>query len=136
MLHRMRAETTTVTVVGLGKMGLPLAAQYASKGMNVIGSDIRESVVKSVNAGRSHVLEEPGLAEAVAEAVSAGRLKATVDTAEAVKAADAGVDFSGIDSATQAIARGLRRGVLVVYETTLPVGTTRQRLGAMLEEGS
>ena len=59
MLHRMRAEAKTVAVVGLGKMGLPLAAQYASKGMNVIGSDIRETVVESVNAGRSHVLSNP-----------------------------------------------------------------------------
>lgn len=149
MLHRMSPQTTTVAVIGLGKMGLPLAAQYASKGMKVVGADIRESVVEAVNAGRSHVLEEPGLDGAVAEAVTAGRLKATVDTGEAVAAADvvvvivplmigadASVDFSGIDSATGAIARGLRKGTLVIYETTLPVGTTRLRLRPMLEEGS
>jgi nucleotide sugar dehydrogenase len=50
--------------------------------------------------------------------------------------ADGGIDFGNLDSATRAVARGLRRGSLVIYETTLPVGTTRHRVAHLLEEGS
>jgi len=140
---------STVAVVGLGKIGLPLAAQFAAKGMQVIGCDINPEVVAAINSGRSHIHEEPGLAEAVATAVTAGRLKATQDTSAAVTAADVvvvivplmvdkrhDIDFSGLDAATQAIAKGLRQGCLVIYETTLPVGTTRNRMGPMLHGGS
>jgi len=139
----------TVAVVGLGKIGLPLAAQYASKGMNVIGCDVLPDVVETINAGHSHVREEPGLEEAIAGAVKERKLRATTDTTAAVKDADVTVvivplivgkerdtDYRSIDAATAAVGRGLRRGALVIYETTLPVGTTRRRLGPMLEKAS
>jgi nucleotide sugar dehydrogenase len=139
----------TVAVVGLGKIGLPLAAQFARKGLTVVGCDISQTVVDTVNAGHSHVREEPGLEEAVAWAVKEGLLGATPDTAAAVRKADVVVvivplmvgasgepDFSNIDAATEAVGRGLRKGALVVYETTLPVGTTRRRLIPRLEKAS
>ena len=139
----------TVALVGLGKIGLPLAVQFARKGWNVIGCDVATSVVEAVNAGRSHIREEPGLAEGVATEAAAGRLRATTETSAAVAEAgvvvvivplmidpDGGVDFGILDSATQAVAAGLREGTLVVYETTLPVGTTRRRLRPILEEKS
>ena len=142
-------SSQVIAVVGLGKIGLPLAAQFAAKGMNVIGCDINAEVVAAINSGRSHIREEPGLAEAVATAVAAGRLKATQDTPAAVAVADVvvvivplmvdnrhNIDFGGLDAATVAISRGLKKGCLVVYETTLPVGTTRNRLGPMLQSGS
>ncbi len=139
----------TVAVVGLGKIGLPLAAQYAAKGMTVLGCDVIPEVVETINSGHSHIHEEAGLEEAVAAAVKRGSLKATLDTTAAVKMADVVVvivplmvgqdrdtDYRNIDTATRAVGRGLQRGALVVYETTLPVGTTRRRLGPMLEEAS
>jgi nucleotide sugar dehydrogenase len=142
----------TVAVVGLGKIGLPLAAQYASKGMTVIGCDVLPQVVESVNRGESHIREEPGLEEAVAIAVKQGRLRATADTTAAVREADVTVvivplmvgtgeragdtDFRNVDAATVAVGRGVRRDALVIYETTLPVGTTRRRLGPLLEKES
>jgi len=138
-----------IAVVGLGKIGLPLAAQFASKGMRVVGCDVLPSVVDAINAGRSHVLEEPGLQEAVAAAVASGNLRATVDTSGAVAEADVivvivplmlgrdgGIDFGNLDSATRAVAKGLRRDSLVIYETTLPVGTTRHRVAHLLEQAS
>jgi len=138
-----------VAVVGLGKIGLPLAAQFARKGMRVIGCDVLPDVVAAVNSGRSHITEEPGLDDAVASAVASGRLTATVDTAAAVAEANAAViivplmvdrngtiDFGSLDAATRAAAKGLHRGSLIIYETTLPVGTTRGRLGPLLESSS
>jgi nucleotide sugar dehydrogenase len=138
-----------VAVVGLGKIGLPLAAQFAHAGLEVIGCDISAEVVATVNAGHSHVKEEPGLEELVAETVRAGRLSATTDTPGAVSRCNVvviivplmvdeerNIDYRAIDSATRSVATGLQRDTLVIYETTLPVGTTRTRLGPMLEEGS
>jgi nucleotide sugar dehydrogenase len=138
-----------VAVIGLGKIGLPLAAQFASAGMRVIGCDISQEIVDTVNAGKSHVKEEVGLADRVSAAVQEGYLSATTDTAGAVRASNVVViivplmvndkreiDYSSIDAATSAVASGLGRGTLVIYETTLPVGTTRTRFASALERGS
>jgi nucleotide sugar dehydrogenase len=139
----------TVAVVGLGKVGLPLAVQYASKGARVIGCDINESVVTAVNEGQTPIKEEAFLAERLSDVHRRGLLTATTDTSAAVRDADVAVvivplmvdtdheiDFRAIDSATREIGRGLHIGSLVVYETTLPVGTTRNRFGPILEEMS
>ena len=53
----------TVAVVGAGKMGLPLRAQFADHGWHVIAVDVQQAVVDAINEGKSHVAEEPGLAE-------------------------------------------------------------------------
>ncbi len=153
-----RGESGTVgraVVVGAGKIGLPLAALYASAGWTVVAADVDSAVVGAINAGRSHVTEEAGLAEMVAEVHAAGRLSATSDTAAAVADADVVIvivpvmlsaaatpEYRHIDAVTEAVARGLRhpadRGgpTLVIFETTLPVGDTRGRLGTMLSAGS
>ncbi len=142
-------ESSTVAVVGLGKIGLPLAVQYALHGYTVIGCDTNISVVESINAGRSHVQEEVELEMEVPHLVRKGVLSATVDTTEAVRKASVvvvivpvlvnaqhEVDFGTIDAATAAIGAGLQSNTLVVYETTLPVSTTSQRLRAILERTS
>lgn len=138
-----------ITVVGLGKIGLPLAVQFASKRHRVLGADVNPAVVASVNDSREPFPGETDLQIKLAEAVRAGLLEATTDTATAVANSDAVVvvvplfvdpdgipDFGWMTSATEDIARGLRPGTLVSYETTLPVGTTRTRWKPMLEEGS
>ena len=136
-------------MLGLGKVGLPLAAQYADSGLSVIGGDIAPQVVEAVNAGRNFIKGEAGLDEAVARNVAAGRLRATTDMVDAVRQSDVVVvivpllvddqgrpDFRNLDAATRTIAQGLHPGQLVVYETTLPVGTTRNRFGGMLQEAT
>ncbi len=138
-----------ICVVALGKIGLPLAVQFATKGHTVVGADIDAGVVDLVNAGTEPFPGEAGLGEAMAKAVGTGLLTATTDTAAAVAESDAVVlvvplfvdtdgvpDFTWMDNATRAVAAGLRPGTLVSYETTLPVGTTRDRWGPMLAEGS
>ena len=138
-----------VCVVGLGKIGMPLAARIASLGHTVVGCDIDASVVESVNRGECLIGGEEGLEEMLGASVGEGRLTATTDTAQGVReseavavvvpaflTADRGADFSAVDAAAQAIADGLTEGTLVVFETTLPVGTTRDRLGPILSAGS
>ncbi|WP_031070022.1 nucleotide sugar dehydrogenase [Streptomyces sp. NRRL WC-3742] len=141
--------TLDICVVGLGKLGLPLAVRFALRGHRVTGADIAPGVVHSVNLGVPPFPREEGLDEALKEVVAEGRLRATTDTTAAVAGADAVVlvvplvtaadgtpDFSLLDAATDAVAAGLRRGALVSYETTLPVGTTRGRWAPRLEAGS
>jgi nucleotide sugar dehydrogenase len=133
-------------VVGAGKMGLPLAVQFARHGWNVTAVDTNAEVVAAIEAGRSHVAEEPGLAEGVAEVHAAGRLHATADAAAAVRDADVAVlivpvmlddagapDYRYMDSAVDSIAGGLHPGLTVIFETTLPVGDTRGRYAPRLE---
>lgn len=138
-----------IAVIALGKIGLPLAVQFASKGHDVVGVDINQHTVDLVNAGKEPFPGEAHLAEKLAELVPAGRLRATTDYAEAVPGADAVVlvvplfvdsearpDFGWMDVATKSLGEHLARGTLVLYETTLPVGTTRTRWKPLLEETS
>ncbi len=138
-----------ICVVALGKIGLPLAVQFASKGHRVIGADVSERVVALVNDGAVPFPGEADLDVKLKEAVSVGLLSATTDTSAAVAQSEAVVvvvplfvdaqgvpDFEWMDNATTAIAAGLKPGTLVSYETTLPVGTTRNRWLKMLERGS
>ncbi len=136
----------TVAVVGAGKMGLPLAAQFATHGWNVIAVDVNPAVVEAINAGRSHVGEEPGLAELVASVHEAGRLRATGDAVVAAREADVVVlivpvmldaehrpDYRYMDPAVASIAPGVHVGSTVIFETTLPIGDTRRRFAPALE---
>jgi nucleotide sugar dehydrogenase len=139
----------TVAVVGAGKMGLPLAAQFATHGWTVIAVDVNPAVVEAINAGRSHVGEEPGLAEMVATVHADGRLRATLDAVAAAREADVVVlivpvmldadhqpDYRYMDPAVDSIAAGVHAGSTVIFETTLPIGDTRGRFVPRLEAAS
>ena len=137
-------------VVALGKVGLPLAAQIARAGHDVVGCDVDERVVELVNAGTPPFPNEEGLEDALRAATSAGRLRATTDTTAAVAEgpdlvvavpplyvdAAAAPDWRILDAVVDDIARGLQRGTTVSIETTVPVGTTRERIAPALERGS
>jgi nucleotide sugar dehydrogenase len=138
-----------VAVVGLGKIGLPLAVHFAGRGHRVVGVDIDERVLAAVRKGRPPFPGEAELEERLSRVVGVGALEATSDTAAAVAASDVVVvvvplyvdgdgepEFSAIDAATTEIGRGLRPDTLVTYETTLPVGTTRRRLSTLLSQVS
>lgn len=138
-----------IAVVGLGHIGLPLAVQYATRGHDVVGADINPRIVDAVNGGESPHSDEPDLVAGVPRVVAAGKLRAITSALEAVAQSeavvvivpvvvDAGrqIDFGQIDAATREVGRGLQPGTLVIYETTLPVGTTRDRLGPMIAEAS
>ncbi|WP_276780287.1 nucleotide sugar dehydrogenase [Actinomyces gerencseriae] len=140
-----------IAVVALGKIGLPLAVQYADKGHEVIGVDVAPAVVEAVNAGAEPFPGEARMTEklaALSPATGNGALRATTEYAEAIPGADAVVlvvplfvddatwepDFAWMDDATRSLAAHLTPGTLVSYETTLPVGTLRGRFKPMIEE--
>jgi nucleotide sugar dehydrogenase len=146
-----------VVVVALGKIGLPLAAHVARAGHSVLGCDVSAEVCELVNAGRAPFPGEAGLEGALAEVVGDGRLRAQTDTAAAVAHGAelviavpplvtderAQPDWRILDRVVDDIARGLRAasdagrtGTVVCVETTLPVGTTRNRIAPALAAGS
>lgn len=140
---------SNVCVVGLGKIGLPLACAIAHAGHSVIGADISQPLVDQVNAALEPFPGEVGLADALRGVVGSGALIATTDTVAAARASDVIVvvvplivdqdakpDFRAMDAATAQIAEGVEPGSLVSYETTLPVGTTRNRFAPALAGGS
>jgi len=138
-----------IAVVALGKIGLPLAVQFANKGHQVIGCDVNQKTVDLINAGTEPFPGEAHLQDYLSKVVKNGNLIATTDTQDAVSKSEAVVvvvplfvdeqgvpDFGWMDAATEKIGAGLKPGTLVSYETTLPVGTTRNRFAKAFEKGS
>ena len=138
-----------IAVVGMGKIGLPLAVHYARGGHAVVGVDVNPRVVDLINVGEEPFPGEAHLAEYLPSLASSGALRATTEYAEAIPGADAVVmvvplvvddesrpDFTIMDAATHSMAEYLTPGTLVSYETTLPVGTTRGRYTPLIEEVS
>lgn len=131
----------TISVVGLGYIGLPTAAVFASRKRTVIGVDVNRRTVETINRGDVHIVE-PDLDMLVHAAVTEGYLKATVvpEPADAFLIAvptpfkaDHEPDLSYIEAASRAIAAVLKKGDLVVLESTSPVGATEQ-MAAWLAE--
>jgi len=136
----------TIAIIGLGYVGLPLSLQFARSGVRVLGLDIDSAKVDSVNRGRSYIKHIAG--DDVAEQVDAGRLEASTEFAR-VSEVEAVIicvptplsrnrepDISYVLATGRAIAPHLRKGALVVLESTTYPGTTDQDLRAVLEDGS
>lgn len=131
----MTASTfSTISMIGLGYIGLPTAAMFAARKAKVIGVDINQHAVDTINQGRIHIVE-PELDMIVRSAVTEGYLKATLrpEPADAFLIAvptpfqgDHEPDVSYVKAAAESIAPVLKKGDLVVLESTSPVGTTEQ----------
>lgn len=125
----------TVSVIGLGYIGLPTAAVIASRGINVVGVDVNQNAVDTINAGEIHIVE-PDLDIAVRSTVNIGKLRATTTPEKAdafmvavptpFKGDDHEPDLSYIEAAAKAIAPVLEKGNLVILESTSPVGATEK----------
>jgi len=121
-----------LAVIGLGYVGLPTAAIFAGRGLDVLGVDTNPDVVARINRGEAHVVE-PDLADMVRDAVASGRLRA----AAVPEPADAfiiavptpftearGPDLAHLEAAAESLAGVLKAGDLIVVESTVPVGAT------------
>lgn len=135
----------TISIIGLGYIGLPTAAVFASRKVNVIGVDVNQHAVDTINRGQIHIIE-PDLDMVVNAAVTEGYLRATnqPEPADAFliavptpfKNGPTGPhhpDMDYIESASKSIASVLKKGDLVILESTSPVGATEQ-MAAWLAE--
>jgi len=138
----------SITVIGLGKIGLPLAV-YFTQESDVIGLDSNHNVVEQVNLGQEPFPGESNLQNLLETAVSSNKLFATQDQKHAISNADVILicvplitdknnmpDFDNIDLVVRAIGKHIKKGTLVSFETTLPVGTTRNRFTKIIEQAS
>ena len=131
----------TISIIGLGYIGLPTAAVFASRKIKVIGVDVNQKAVDTINRGQIHIVE-PDLDMVVHAAVVEGYLRATTqpEPADAFLIAvptpfksdhngDHEPDLSYIESSSKSIAPVLKKGDLVILESTSAVGTTEQMAG-------
>lgn len=128
-------QFNTISVVGLGYIGLPTAAVFASRKIKVIGVDVNQHAVDTINRGEIHIVE-PDLDMVVRAAVHEGYLKAITEPESAdaflvavptpFKGDNHEPDLSYIEAASKAIAPVLQKGNLVILESTSPVGATEQ----------
>jgi len=138
----------TVSVFGMGKMGLPLAAVFADNGAEVIGVDVDKDIVKLINEGDNHIEKEPRLDELVKENVGKGRLRATSNGVEAASQADfnvilvptltdekGNVQLGPVEDVAESISEGLEKGDIVVTEATMPPGTTESLVPLLEKNG-
>jgi UDP-N-acetyl-D-glucosamine dehydrogenase len=135
--------STTFGVVGLGYVGLPLAVEVAGAGMKALGFDVKADVVAGVNRGESHIGDVP--TGTLAPLVQSGLIEATTDMARLAECDVISIcvptplgktrdpDLSFIVAAGKAVAATLRRGQIVVLESTTYPGTTREVLLPLLE---
>src|SRR5262245_23373 len=128
LLSRIDERTARLAVIGLGYVGLPLAVEFGQAGFHVIGIDVDEGRVSQLRKGRSYIKDVP--TSDVKALVRSGHLEATTDFG-ALRKADAvhvcvptplskqrDPDLSFVVSAAKQVARHLRRGMLVVLEST------------------
>src|SRR5215831_677393 len=143
-VNLIKERRARVGVIGLGYVGLPLATEFAARGFSAIGFEVDEKKAAEINAGRSYIADVDS--ETIKEAVTGGRLSATTDFTK-LNQCDAIIicvptplrktkepDVSYILAATEEIQKNLRRGQLIILESTTYPGTTDEVLLPMLEE--
>jgi len=132
----------SLCVIGMGYIGLPTASIFASNGIHVTGMDINEDIIEGLKAGKLHIFE-PGLRGLVMDALSSGKLVISTEVcpADAFIIAvptpfyeDKRADLRAVISATESILPHLKKGNLVILESTSPPRTTVDIVAPILEE--
>ena len=143
-LEKVEQRDLRVGVIGLGYVGLPLAVSFAKAGLSVIGFDVDTQKVTALNEGRSYIPDVPG--DEIAALRESGHLAATTDFAQLQQCDAISVcvptplrktrepDLTYIVKATEAVVENLRRGQLIVLESTTYPGTTVEVVAPRIEE--
>jgi UDP-N-acetyl-D-mannosaminuronic acid dehydrogenase len=136
-------EVKSICIIGLGYIGLPTAALLANRGFNVLGVDVNENVVNTINQGEIHIVE-PELDSFVKAAINSKKLKASLNPGFAdvfILAVPTpfcdnhSPNLDYVFSAAKSIAPYIRPGNLIILESTSPVGTTEKMAKFIAEEG-
>lgn len=145
----LRKGRIRIAVIGLGRIGLPTAAMFAKAGAIVTGVDLKKEVVVATNAGRCWLDDEPGLPDMVRDTVKSGKLRATTEAEGAISKADFIVicvptpvhetktpDYSSVQKASITVGRSIRKGAVVVIESTVGPGIVETMVGPVIEKES
>jgi UDP-N-acetyl-D-mannosaminuronic acid dehydrogenase len=146
---KIEQRQAVIGVIGLGYVGLPVACMFAQASFSVIGLEIREERVAAINAGHSPIdSEEPGLAQLLAEVVSARRLRATTACADLAQADVVLIDvetpvddqhkphYTALKAACRSLGPVMKNGALIIVESTMAPGTIDRVVRPLLEETS
>jgi len=146
LAKKIQERTASVAILGLGYVGLPTAILFAEKGFNVIGTDVDQAKVASINSG-GPIYNELNITGRLKNVLSEGRFKATIETSQAVADSDIVLitvptpitknkepDLSYVIAASKDIAKGLKKDHLVILESTTYPGTTQEIVQPILEE--
>ena len=135
--------TKKICVIGLGYIGLPTASLLATKGYDVLGVDVSESIVNTINSGKVHIVE-PDLDILVKSAVNSGKLRASLQPEKSdvfIIAVPTPFkegfqpDLTYVEQATKQISPYIQEGNLVILESTSPTGTTDDTVAQTLKAG-
>ena len=145
----LKKHELRVAIVGLGRIGLPTAAVFAEAGASVTGLDIDERIVSETNAGRSRLIDEPGLEPVVVKTVKGKALRATTKAEDAIPGAhfiiicvptpvddSKSPNYDAIRSASQTVGRLLSKGSIVIVESTVGPGVVEGLMGPIIESAS
>jgi len=145
LLRRIESNRALIGVVGLGYVGLPLVREFTRGGARVLGFDVDDAKVEALRAGRSYIEHIP--AETIRKVIRSGQFEPTADFGR-LKEPDCILicvptpltrmrepDMTYVEATAEAVARRLRRGQLVVLESTTYPGTTREVMLPILGEG-
>lgn len=148
LIRKIRRTSARIAVVGLGRIGLPIALVLANAGYRVMGADNREGIVKAISSSKIRS-QEPGAKELTKKLVEIGMLKATIDTSEAVRLADIIIicvqtplskknepNLTYLQRACTSIGQNLSKNKLVIVESTIPPDTTKNLVATILEKES
>jgi len=132
-----------IAFIGLGRVGLPLAAILADNGFNITGVDIKETVVRAINAGNNPYPDETGLCELINTVFNSGKLTATTSISEIegseiiiiavptlIKTEEP--DIEAVANVAEEISNYVKTGSIIVLQSTVPPGTTEGMLGALI----
>lgn len=144
MEEKFTDRSARIAVIGLGYIGLPTAIMFASAGFEVTGYEIREETVERLKNGNSHILE-PGIDELLQKALESGKLKPTSESGD-IEGMDVYIicvqtplkedrtpDLAYLESAVKTVARAMKKGSLVIIESTVPPLTTL-KMAKLIEE--
>jgi len=147
IINAVKQSNITVCVIGLGRIGLPTAGAFAEAGAKVIGADIDPKIVQIVNSGQSQFRDEQGLNTLIRKVVKNGRLRATTNVSSAVAEAEVVIvcvptpvdeskvpDYSAVKESCKEIAKGLKKGNVVIIESTVGPGTVEDLIIPLLEK--
>lgn len=146
IIQAVKDGKITLSVFGSGKLGLPVALAFADAGANVIAVDLNQKLVDMINKGENPHIFEPGVTELLKEAVARKKIRASSDLVSAAKDSDVMIiliptctdeknelDMGPLEKAIMAIGEGLKKGDVVILESTVPPGMTEKYVREELE---
>lgn len=148
LIAKIKQRKAKIAVVGLGRVGLPIAAIFANVGYKVTGVDLKKEIVDAISSVKVYI-KEPGLEIVIKKVLASGKFKATTNAAKAVREADIVIicvqtpitgrrkpNLTYLQRACKDVAEGLPKGKLIIVESTVPPQTMRNLVTKVIEKTS